>query len=1099
MALEDQIGRLLANAPNGLTVERLRTFLNIGGSTARKDEIIRALQGLGARGTAQIGRDRKWRLRGPAAERRPGREPRPAGSGCDDERLYTLPASAFAGRPAMDDADLPAGRLACDIRLLHRLLPYYQEALRTGDGGSPLESLPKFGKTFTLLRPDSPWWPSEKDGKVLRVSRSHLPEGLLEALAKNSGRKLLLGYPCLLVSPRDAESAPFLRPVATLRCTFRLTDTALDLRLPAVRPILNPDWLRDQKRFGGWDPARLRSWLLFEDETADVREEDDAVSPTFVDIPAFAARLNAAVGSQVQTSLDPVSTDSSVPGAPVTGIYNTLALMTDAGGKYTRSAVADYDRLTALDEPAFDRTALAALFGQLPQPIGGCAVLHPFAMSESQLTAARASLAGPLTVVTGPPGTGKSQMIAAIMLSAAAAGRSVLLAARQHRALDAVQERLHDVAGNRTVLVRANEEGGGAGFGFRQALQALLTRPDALGAEERFRELYGQAKLIDAERWQHLDGWRELSRLSNDAAKARRAVDEAEAELALVRAQAAGKGIPATAPDKQTRRFWRRLFTSLFRLFRREPPAVGTAWALRAAGRTAARLKSRMHEAEQAVRACHRKLDGTEGDAVALTEKMAAESRRLVPLLLDALEAVDHATRQALTEIAGDTALQGHGQCAALPEQGTAMILRHFPLWAVTTLAAGSRIPLQAGLFDYVIFDEAAQTDIASALPLLYRAKAAVVVGDPQQLTMISHLEPREECDLLRRFNLFRPGIGRFAQGRTSLFDLAASSALSRRFLLSDHFRCHPQIAGYLNEAFYGRRLNALTDTARLRIPSGYRGGLHWTDVRGQIHARSAGGPGGSAASSAEATAIADQLLHLIEQSFAGTVGIVTFFDFQAKTIHDAVRARVSSDALNRHNVKIFTANRFQGDERDVILFSLCLGPDMPSGARYFIKQEKRLLNVAVSRARAVCHVFGDLDHAADCGIPHVETLVHTFRQSQTRDMGVTGDRFESPWERRLHEALVARGLAPIPQYPVGGRFLDLALIDDAKNPPIHLDVEVDGVLYHQDEHGDRVSSDLWRDHQLRGLGWRIRRFWVHELRDDMEGCVERILADYQA
>src|SRR3546814_3884358 len=138
----------------------------------------------------------------------------------------------------------------------------------------------------------------------------------------------------------------------------------------------------------------------------------------------------------------------------------------------------------------------------------------------------------------------------------------------------------------------------------------------------------------------------------------------------------------------------------------------------------------------------------------------------------------------------------------------------------------------------------------------------------------------------------------------------------------------------------------------------------------------------------------------------------------------------IGAKKLDQHAVKVFTANKFQGDERDVMLLSLCLGPAMPSGARSFIQKERRLLNVAVSRARAVCHIFGDMAYAGHCGIPHIEALVKKVRSSAERFPAAADDRFDSPWEQKLYDAMVARGLTPIPQHPVGGRFLDFALID---------------------------------------------------------------------
>jgi very-short-patch-repair endonuclease len=77
----------------------------------------------------------------------------------------------------------------------------------------------------------------------------------------------------------------------------------------------------------------------------------------------------------------------------------------------------------------------------------------------------------------------------------------------------------------------------------------------------------------------------------------------------------------------------------------------------------------------------------------------------------------------------------------------------------------------------------------------------------------------------------------------------------------------------------------------------------------------------------------------------------------------------------------------------------------------------------------------------------------------------------------------------------LGGRRLDLALIENE----VRLDVEVDGETYHRDPDGFRKVSDIWRDHVITSLGWRVRRFWVYELKEDMEKCVELVLRDLRS
>jgi len=140
---------------------------------------------------------------------------------------------------------------------------------------------------------------------------------------------------------------------------------------------------------------------------------------------------------------------------------------------------------------------------------------------------------------------------------------------------------------------------------------------------------------------------------------------------------------------------------------------------------------------------------------------------------------------------------------------------------------------------------------------------------------------------------------------------------------------------------------------------------------------------------------------------------------------------------------------------------------------------------VAISRARALCIVVGDLSHARSCNIKHIEYLA----QRAITPWSPPRPPFDSDWERRLDTAMRARGLQPIAQYPVGTRYLDFALDPQG----VKLDVEVDGRRWHLDTDGNRKVSDRLRDAELRARGWKVLRFWVHELANDMEACLDRI------
>jgi hypothetical protein len=115
------------------------------------------------------------------------------------------------------------------------------------------------------------------------------------------------------------------------------------------------------------------------------------------------------------------------------------------------------------------------------------------------------------------------------------------------------------------------------------------------------------------------------------------------------------------------------------------------------------------------------------------------------------------------------------------------------------------------------------------------------------------------------------------------------------------------------------------------------------------------------------------------------------------------------------------TAHGFQGDERDLILFSLCSGPDMPEGAAIFLRENPNLFNVAVSRARAVLHIVGNREWALDCRVPFIEKLARRTLPDDGTKPQRQRELYQSPWEKVLAEALRQAGIAVVPQYPIAG------------------------------------------------------------------------------
>ena len=94
-----------------------------------------------------------------------------------------------------------------------------------------------------------------------------------------------------------------------------------------------------------------------------------------------------------------------------------------------------------------------------------------------------------------------------------------------------------------------------------------------------------------------------------------------------------------------------------------------------------------------------------------------------------------------------------------------------------------------------------------------------------------------------------------------------------------------------------------------------------------------------------------------------------------------------------------------------------------------------------------------------------------------------------SEWEHIFYKALYQSGIRPIPQYPVEKYVLDFAVIDGDKR----LNIEIDGEHYHRNWDGELCRRDQIRNQRLMELGWDVMRFWVYQVRDDLETCVEDV------
>jgi len=284
-------------------------------------------------------------------------------------------------------------------------------------------------------------------------------------------------------------------------------------------------------------------------------------------------------------------------------------------------------------------------------------------------------------------------------------------------------------------------------------------------------------------------------------------------------------------------------------------------------------------------------------------------------------------------------------------------LLRVFPIIATTCISA-RRLGQPGATFDLTVIDEASQSDIACSLIPIVRGRNLALVGDPAQLSPVVVIDRADNAALRRSYGI--PDEYDFVENSAYKVFLACDS-VSNEILLHDHYRCDEDIIGFNNRKYYNGRLDVKSGRKSGRALRYYDIALNSSPLKN--------------VSPAEADAVVDYVKENPDKS----IGVITPFTNQREYLTSALKLN------GLHDVTCGTVHAFQGDEKDVILFSLALTDRTTPGTYEWLASNRELINVATSRARDVLAVFSserELErlHASVQGVDDIYELVQYMK-----------------------------------------------------------------------------------------------------------------------
>ena len=304
---------------------------------------------------------------------------------------------------------------------------------------------------------------------------------LIHSLSHDKRLTSYVGYP-VIVSRKSSTNHSVLTPVFLFPIT--ISGGAVSI---SELPIINFEAIR---QYSQRDKDSQIYDLINLGKDLGLNDNDCNLSPS-----ELVAKLQQVRQWQWREPLDPNQLTTYPPISTVCeeGVYNHAICLTIAQSSYTVGLENELSVLANLTEASYRDTAL---FDWIHDAVADAAssgakanfpLLEVFPMNTEQEAAIRHALTQKLTIVTGPPGTGKSQVVANLLTNAAWNKKSVLFSSKNNKAVDVVEKRVNSLCSRPVMLRLGNDK-------YANRLAELVTDCLSYNSAEDDKSIYKQRK-----------------------------------------------------------------------------------------------------------------------------------------------------------------------------------------------------------------------------------------------------------------------------------------------------------------------------------------------------------------------------------------------------------------------------------------------------------------------------------------------------------------------------------------------------------------------------------------------------------------------------